>query len=328
MNQKPENPSETLSAQAAEWVARVNDAAASEGDWLALENWLAADPAHLDAYDRAERLWAELDDTADEIAPRLAPDEAAENIADFTAHRTRPSPMRWLAPTGGIAAAAVLGAVIWSDLAVETMTFATAPGETRQIALEDGSVITLNGGSSISVRLGRRERHVDMTNAEASFDVASNPARPFIVEAGQTEVRVVGTEFNIRQAAERTVVSVREGIVQVSDVDDLMPPVRLEAGDQATRVGRDAFETGQSDPARAFAWQDGRLVYQNAHLSEIAADLSRYLATPVVAEDDAADLEFSGVLILDSPDAVLGRIEEFLPVTAKRGENAVTLSRR
>lgn len=312
-------------AQAADFVARLQGEDATEADWLALEAWLAADAAHLAAYDRAERLWAEMSDRAAEIAPGLAADAPAAAVIDFTARRA--GKLRRLGPAVGLAAAAALAVTIGLSLTPRTQVFETAPGETRQIALSDGTVIHLNGASTIRVRLGRRERSVEMDLAEASFDVAKDPGRPFVIDAGDSEVRVVGTEFNVSRSAQATTVTVRRGIVEVRPEDGSVAPVRLTPGRELTTAGG-RYQVRQTNADAAFAWRGGRLIYTDEPLSEVAADLSRRLPKPVRVEGAAASLRFTGVLVLDDPDAVIGRLEGFLPIKAHRSADAITLSSR
>lgn len=311
-----------LDAQAADWVARVHDPEADGEAWLALETWLAGDPSRLAAFDRAERLWAEIGEVAGELPGQPEP---LANVIPLPARRR--SRAVWLAPAAGAIAAGVAGLVVFSQWP-QTQVYETAPGEVREIALSDGSVVHLNGASKLTVRLGRRERTVEMEAAEAAFDVAKDSRRPFVVEVGESEVTVVGTEFNISRYAGSTSVAVRRGVVQVepgsgAPVVRLTPGMRLEHKDGARAS---AVSTVPADTA--FAWQGGHLIYQDAPLSQVAADLSRRFPIPVRAEGAAASLRFSGVLSLDEPDAVLRRIESFLPVKVHRGKDEITLTSR
>ena len=94
--------------------------------------------------------------------------------------------------------------------------FSTGKGETKVVALKDGSVVTLNTASEIRVNYSDAVRAVELVRGEALFDVAKNKARPFVVAAGDTSVRVVGTSFTVRHFDAAPVqVLVREGIVEV-----------------------------------------------------------------------------------------------------------------
>src|SRR5438552_17679280 len=90
--------------EAVRWFARLQDEDASGDDWLAFERWLAASPAHSDAYGRLERLWAELDDMAPQLrraltpAPRAAPARFGRRPAPTLTRR------RWIAAATAAAA--------------------------------------------------------------------------------------------------------------------------------------------------------------------------------------------------------------------------------
>lgn len=83
--------------------------------------------------------------------------------------------------------------------------------------LPDGSVVTLNKNSSVQYpeEFKGNERHVQLSG-EAFFDVAADKAKPFIIAANQSRIKVVGTSFNVRSSAQRTEVIVATGVVEVS----------------------------------------------------------------------------------------------------------------
>lgn len=314
---------EEIAAQAAAWVVRLHADDVTVADWDAAAVWLGADPVHQRAFDEAEGLWR----AADELAPvQAAP------VVDLARHRQRRSGLsrRWLiaapAMAAAVAAAVLLAPLLQSSPAV---VYRTMPGETRKVALEDGSTVQLNGGSTLSVKMERGRRLVHMDQAEAVFDVAHDAGRPFLIDVGESQVRVVGTAFNIRRSAGETEVSVLRGVVEVSDLDAPSRKVRLTVGQAVRRADADdQMAVEPVDVRTAAAWTQGRRAYDDRPLSEIAADLSRAFATPVAVAPDAANLRFSGVLLLDDEAAVIERLERFLPIKAAREPQGVRLERR
>ena len=314
---------EEIAAQAAAWVVRLHADDVTVADWDAAAVWLGADPVHQRAFDEAEGLWR----AADELRRvQAAP------VVDLARHRQRRSGLsrRWLvaapAMAAAVAAAVLLAPLLQSSPAV---VYRTMPGETRKVALEDGSTVQLNGGSTLSVKMERGRRLVHMDQAEAVFDVAHDAGRPFLIDVGESQVRVVGTAFNIRRSAGETEVSVLRGVVEVSDLDAPSRKVRLTVGQAVRRADADDQMAVESvDVRTAAAWTQGRRAYDDRPLSEIAADLSRAFATPVAVAPDAANLRFSGVLLLDDEAAVIERLERFLPIKAAREPQGVRLERR
>jgi transmembrane sensor len=322
--------------QAAEWFARLQGEDAGGDEWLAFEGWLA-DPAHAAAYERVEALWISLDEDAPAIRAALdAPATAAAPRRAIPRRSAARGPTRrtWLAAGGALAASLAAGVFVvanWQAPGEPAQIYHTAAGEVRDIVLSDGTKIKLNGASSMVVRLGREARRVEMADAEATFDVAHDPKRPFLIAVGDREVRVVGTEFNVKHHDGETALTVRRGVVEVRPAGSpTAPPTRLTVGQQLRhRNGQDHATVSVVEPDSAFAWTQGQLVYRDAPLSEVAADLSRRFARPVRAADAAtAAMRFTGVLVIDNEDAVLRRLEAYAPVKAEAVRGATLLRRR
>ena len=326
------NQGEAAREAAADWLARLQSDGVQERDWLAFQAWLEADPAHRDAYDAVEALWLEFGERADEVQAALSP---AGKVVSLSARRRTPP---WLGPALGFAVAAAAACVVWLAIpqskppvappAAERV-FQTARGETREVRLEDGTRTSLSTASRISVAFDGRSRRVTMNDAEAAFDVAKDAARPFFVTVGDRTVRVVGTEFDIAHRDGRIAVTVRRGIVDVATAGETAPPVRLVPGQQLIReAGAAGQQVRNVAPDGAFAWREGRLVYDDATLEAIAADLSRYSETPIQVEERARSLRFSGVLAIGSPEAMVRRLQDLLPVSASNGSGSVVLRQR
>jgi transmembrane sensor len=310
---------------AAQWFARLQDEAATHEDWLAFEQWLAASPAHAAAYDTLERIWVELDDVADAVAP------APVSLDERRAARAQPSRRTWLALGAGLAATLAIGVVTVANWPAPSTTYQTAPGQTRQLTLADGSHVWLNAGSRLDIRLGRHGRQVQMAEGEAVFDVTHDPARPFQIDTGDREVRVVGTQFDLRQRGDAFALTVRRGLVEVRPSGaPQAAPTRVAAGQRLTHArGAPAGQLSAVSGDDAFAWTRGQLVYTAAPLAEVAADLSRSLGRPVrVADAATGQIPFSGVLTLDDRDAVVRRLESFASVRAETRPDGVVLHRR
>ena len=215
--------------------------------------------------------------------------------------------------------------------ALTSQTFQTPVGQTREITLADGTHIRLNAASKITVRFERHARRVEMADAEAVFDVAHDTKRPFLIAVGDRQVRVVGTEFNLRHRDDLVDLTVRRGVVEVRAADALdAEPTRVTVGQELTHTeGHAAQVLKVSDPDASFAWTNGQLIYRDQPLSEVAADLSRRFAVPVrVADAKTGALRFSGVLVTDNEPDVLRRLSAYAPVRVERTSDALVLHGR
>ena len=308
--------------EAADWFVRLQSDHAGEADWLAYDTWLAASPENWAAYDKLERLSVEIEARANDV--RAALRTGSPRVLVRRAWAT------W-ATAGAVAAAA--GFALWTlvPMAGAPQTFDAAKGQVREIALADGTQVTLDTGSHIEVRLERRARRVTMGEGEAAFDVAKDASRPFLITVGDRTVKVVGTEFNVENRDHRLSVIVSRGVVEVAPVQG--------GGDQAVRLVRgnrlqhQIGSTAQridivARPEDAFSWRKLRLIYDNAPLADVVNDLNRYFPRQVLLDNEAKGLKFSGVLVVADEDAVLRRLGELLPVAADHSADTVLLRYR
>jgi transmembrane sensor len=144
-------------------------------------------------------------------------------------------------------------------------------------------------------------------------------------------VRVVGTEFNVLRHAGEVRVTVRRGVVEVRPADARggAAIARLQPGQGLVhREGQGGDVVDAADPEAAFAWTQGRLIFRNERLADVAIVLNRYVEVPIVVAPDAADVRVTAALALDREDAMLGRLTAFLPVRAEHEAKVVRLSLR
>ena len=213
------------------WLVRMQSDAFSAGDWAALTRWLDASPENLEAFEAMERLDSDIIAERATILAGLTRPSAV--ILPFKPRTARPAPGRdrRRAVAAGLAAVAVAaGFAGWKASQGETQAYATGPGATRAITLADGTRIRLDANSRLSVRLGWFGRRAKLEEAVASFDVAKDPNRPFEIEAADQKVRVLGTEFVVRDYGGVVDVAVRRGLVSVSPAGGGGPETRLTPG--------------------------------------------------------------------------------------------------
>jgi len=299
---------------AALWHQRLQRTDADEPIWIAFTDWLEADDRHRLAYDKVEALYDVLGGLDSSTIVQLP--------------RNRRPMLPWLAGAGLTAAAAsVLVALALRPAPPIIEHIVTAPGETRHVVAADGSAFDLNGATSLAIALSPRLRQVQLEHGEALFHVAADPRRPFVVAAGSTEIRDIGTVFDVVQMNGLTTVSVAEGKVSVSTPGSASKPILVSAGERLEQSDGGVAVRRPIDPASASSWVSGYLVYEEASLSQVVADVGRYGPRKIVVQGpDSSFRRFSGILKIDSEDAMLDRLGQLLPLSIDRaGDGPVTV---
>ncbi len=301
--------------QACQWIARLRADDVSEADREAFALWLAANPAHGEAMDAMLAMWEDL-----EILKDRPQDTQLE-----PGHKPVPeldtSRRRWLA-TGLALAASVMVAVLLApalQLGGERQHFQTELGEQLLVDLEDGSQIQLNTRTALDVQFDAGLRRVELQRGEAFFTVARDTARPFIVIAGNTEVRVLGTAFSVMLRGEVSEITVTHGVVRVTELDaPNTRPAQSEILRRNQRITGDRSGLARASEVAAdnlLAWRDGKLVAEQMSLAQLVDELSRYHPTEIViAEPGLASTTVSGVFRLEDLDSILLALEHTVGV--------------
>jgi transmembrane sensor len=262
---------------AAAWAVRSAERELDAGEQRELEAWLDSDTRHLGAYVRAQAIWLDTD--------RVAALDSGSR-AEPTPYR-RPLPWRPFAAAASIALALGSSYIAYDQLSGRT---ASAPGEIRRIALDDGSTMFLNADSVVQIRYGASQRRVVLRQGEALFQVQHDAARPFVVEADDVSVRAVGTEFSVKvDPAQGVAVTVADGQVALSGGGAARVPggTYLKRNEQffASPLGARRASIDAAEVDRRLAWRDGMLVFNGQRLAVAVAEVNRYAAVPIEIND-------------------------------------------
>ena len=313
-------------ADANAWLVRLQRDDVSGDDALDFEIWLAADAGNAVAYRRALALWHEFEASADAVLVTLA-DDGRKLRAEVRRGPTR----RWLAGAGGFAIAAGLAVAVVGPMVSEpsVQTYATGKGQHQRVTLADGSVVDLNAETRLSVSFSGKARQVTLGDGEAIFDVVHDAARPFTVAASSHTVRVVGTQFDVRNRGDDLSVTVARGKVEVRPTASsgrtflLTPGQRLDVN----RSGTGSLSA--VDPQEAFGWRSGRLVYRAEPLANVVADLNRqYVQQIEVSDPQLGKMPITGVIVLDGQAAVITRLSLMLPIRSVPSAEGLLLLRK
>ncbi|MEO9599386.1 FecR domain-containing protein [Parasphingorhabdus sp.] len=295
-----------LGERAQYWIVRLASKEMDKPELEQLEAWLAEDESHAHAFARERALWQDLDVAAD------SPNEGKASTPNVrsTAWQRRPRlSRRRLARVVPLAlAASVFALFLGPTLLIEMQSdFRTAAGETRNIALSDGSTVVLDSATAIAVDLEEDIRVVRLLEGRAWFEV-QHESRPFLVEAMNGLTRDIGTAFEVQRAEDTVQVSVTEGAVEVQgQAADVALP--LKAGERARYTDTGVVPLSSRPVAALASWRNGELMLDQQRVDDAIHQIARYRAAPVWLFGDFDALPaVSGVFLISRPDEALETI--------------------
>jgi transmembrane sensor len=240
-----------------------------------------------------------------------------------------PPHRRWFVAGGlGAGAAVAASAALWLGRGASPVIYQAPDTGPLRATLADGSRVVLSRGGRMEARLDGRRRDVRLISGEAFYAVAKDASRPFRVDVADHRLTVLGTRFNVDPDAEGLRVSLLEGSLRVEQIGQpKLDAIVLKPGEEY-RAGREP-RVAAADVEASAAWTDGRLVFDDAALTQVAADLGRQTGqTLAFAEPGLAAMRFSGVLRLDSPQDWQAALEAVLPVRLSRTAGGYRVARR
>jgi len=200
-----------------------------------------------------------------------------------------------------------------NDDAILFNTISTARGNQYQLVLSDGSKVWLNAASSLRfpTSFKGKERRVEVTG-EAYFEIAKNPALPFIVQAGNGEIDVLGTHFNVNAYADEPSVktTLLEGAVAVKKAAARQ---MLVPGQQAEFSPQGAIALAENvDVTRETAWKDGFFWFNNTDIHTLMRQVSRWYDVEVEFKGNITDDGFTGKVSRSVPlSKLLNVLEQY-----------------
>lgn len=306
------------------WVVRMHSDQVTSEDERLFAEWLAADPAHGEAYDRCNRLWAGFG------ALRHDP-EVLDAFVGLRERAPRPGPSRRGLLAASLAGGGlIVGGLLASEALFGTKAYATEVGEQQRVVLDDGSTVTLNTDTAIRVRFEQGERKIWLDRGQAYFAVARD-RRPFKVFVGGDELVGTGSAFDVRKTGESARVTLEEGAVRIyrrankADGSSAAPAVVLKPGERAVVAEAGAPRVAVVDPRGVGAWRFGRMVLDSEPLGSAVAEINRYNARQIVLADPALkDLALNGVFQTGKPEAFVEALVAAFPVEV-RSQDAQTI---
>lgn len=338
-----------LQDEAAAWIARLNSDQTTTEDQQQFTRWLETSVNHKLAFEQMSILWGNLDSLGSLASVQNI--LAEESISSTDQPPDQIKTTDFIAPkiwTRGLVAACFLlvsALIVLVPLSspppetilrqvestIEVLKFSSRAGEQRTIHLADGSDIELNTNTALEVHFGAKKRKILLLKGEAYFNVAKDKIRPFIVDVGKGEVMAVGTAFNIYRDSDKTVVTVTEGSVEVTDTQYGTPVKRSSFMAPNQKITINEHGLGRvlaSAKGENVEWRSNTVVFDDVPLPKALAEVGRYLPFEVVSKDASlSQMNVSGTFSLRSPHATLEAIVATFNLSPTQTDNGIEIRR-
>lgn len=305
--------------EAADWLTLLNSRTVSTASVAEFRAW-RSDPANAAAYDSVESVWKRT--------LRLKGDPELQKIL-LNARKPKRGIRGALNRPGGRGLAAASVAVLAGVLVLAGLRFfdtgesySTRVGEERLVRLDDGSRVRLDTDTKVRVQLTGKKRRVELTRGRAFFEVAHDASRPFVVVADRTDIRALGTQFDVRRDGSRVDVILVEGRVLVKGPDAtgegrwILKPGQTLQLDQSSR-GAGRVTSIQTEAATS--WTTGKLTFSALPLGAAVDEVNRYSPNKVVLDVAAlASTPVSGVFNSGDTNAFVAAVCDLYDLKAER----------
>lgn len=344
----PDGGSAKISPDDWERIARYVTGEAGSGEAEITKRWVEADPHRAEIVQLLESIIRNV--SADDSVATPVDVEGAltrvkarlgeAKVIPFASREVEAASARTHVALLRIAAAAVIivgGTMLWQNLRrseynASGQTFATSVGERRQVVLKDGTKVLLGPTSRLVIaRSDNDDRRLVSLDGIAYFSVVHDPAHPFTVKAGSISIQDVGTAFAVESDdSAGTRVAVDSGSVAIGAADQKHSVgAVLNARDRAVVDAQGVVAVERAVVTEDdLAWIQGRLIFRDAPLVLVGAELYRWYGVRLrVADSSLANLHLTASFSGEPVDRVLNVIALSLGARIERQGNVAILYR-
>lgn len=271
-----------------------------------------------------DRIWHSLHEKMDEAMP--------ETMRYERNHHRRG--WRRAAIFAGVLGILVLGGVWLLRPPDRRAVYTSQFGENRRLLLPDSSIVILGPHSALRATAFRKEaktREVWL-DGEAYFIIKNDPgaAKPFTVHAGDLDIEVLGTEFNVNNYNGRSQVVLHSGKVALQDNERKASRIVMKPGELIEyRSENNRYIRRKVATEKYVAWVDRTLVFENTSLEEVAVQLhNKYGIRVLFADSSLLQEQFSATLQQADHKVVLKAIQEAFDAQLQQKDDSTFLLSR
>lgn len=305
--------------EAARWFARSQSGCMTAEEQSALDAWLADSAQNHQAFDTVAAIWSGIEPARRD--PRMmAARERARGVI------RRRALIAYAAPLAAACVVAAAGAAALYLAPGKPVLYATRVGQASAVRLPDGSNVVLDTDSALRAwpRM-RGERRIELVRGRAHFEVAKDPARPFVVHTDRGSVTALGTKFDVRLRPDGMKVVLLEGRLRVQPSGPRSRPMLMKAGERIESAGA-TWRLEPSDAGVESSWLRGKLVVEEQPLSFVVEELNRYSARKIRISDPAVGRRRLSA-VLDTADSAtfLKAVQEMKLARVREDNEGLTL---
>lgn len=290
-HQSVSNARRVARAEASAWIVRLHSSSRTPAVEAGFRDWLAAHPENARQFEKVTNVW----DAGAVPVPGVA------RIGQWDNQVTG---RKWLM-AAAVAVVVFGAALIGVNYFWPHHGYSTGLGDQRTVRLPDGTRMTLNSSSRVTVAYRHRERLIQVDRGEVFFDVAKDVVRPFRVRAGDRQVTALGTSFVVRYENDTAAITLLDGKVAVSFSESAVPadrgagaarPIVLSPGQRVVLARKKPPKVDEPSLSAVMAWRRGEVILDRTTLADAILEMNRYDQEQLVIDEAAIrNLKVSGI---------------------------------
>ncbi len=319
-----------------ELLARHFCSETSSAEEQAINKWLNEDEKNLNEYQQLKKDWEMM--AMSRESKQFDADAAWNKFEQkISTEQTNTAPTIFLYGVLKYAAAVLILAVlsvggyfIYQQVQFNANHDVYASGESEigtEILLEDGTKVWLDENSKLIYpkTFDKAERQVELIG-EAFFDVVKNKEKPFVITAKESNIKVLGTTFNVNTQlpGQRVEVLVETGKVELTSKKK-KEKVILEPGFIGISE-REKLEKHLNDNSNYLSWRTGKLVFRGENLDRVLQSIEKHYNTSIHFDEELKDYYWTGSFNKQPIDTVLEVICTSFPIKKEKVKNAFVLT--
>lgn len=286
----------------------------------AVETWILASSENADIFFETERIWLMKHEAT--LIRSGRPEKAYRRLVGLLRPEPRKHLLLNIRSYWKYVAIILIAVLVTVDVfydrgphVSEAINMIEVPnGQRVNLVLSDGTKVNLNSNSCLRYPaiFSKERRNVEL-EGEAFFEVAPDKSCPFVIQASEMRIKVLGTSFNVKAYRDEIAyVTLESGKVEIRIADE-QEVLTLNPHEQASYSRQAGLRLHQVSGNAFYAWRNGELAYVDNSLSEIAKDLERRFNVHIIIRgQELAERKFS---LRTEKDATLRQVLTLLKGT-------------